>query len=137
MKSLPLLARWRRILLDPRTPQTAARIAHCLGEAHRLQLYGGPEARFACQVLLADGLRQGANLQARFGCAYQLRGFLEVRDEQMQATPVPCPPEALLAAGDLGAAAPPAAVRPKVEQQVQARAVEFEAMRQRLQQLAR
>lgn len=107
-KSLPLLARWRRILLDPRTPQTAAQIANCLGESHRLQLYGDPATRLACEILLADGLRQSTNLQARFGCAYQLGRFTEVCDQHMVTTKVPCPPEALLAAGDLGAAPPPA-----------------------------
>ena len=106
-KSLRVLARWRSILLHSRTPKTATKIAHALGGAHRLLLYGEPDARLACEVLVGDGVRSSPHLQARWGCAYQLGRFRTINDVRMGEAHVPCPPEALLTVGDLAAAPSP------------------------------
>lgn len=107
-KSLAVLARWRRIVLDPRTPITAARIAESIGNVHRQLLFGEPDARLACQILAADAVRASPHPHARWIGCYQCRWFTTVCDEQARETKQPCPPELLLAVGDLGAAPAPA-----------------------------
>ncbi|MEZ6037281.1 MAG: hypothetical protein R3F29_07355 [Planctomycetota bacterium] len=103
-KPTAVLARWRRILLDPNMPQAAARVANALGNVQSQLLHGDDDARLACRVLLVDGLTLGPHLRVRQNCAYQLPKFRTRYDSRMKAQPAACPAAAMLAVGDNGAA---------------------------------
>lgn len=58
-KSLPILAKWRRIALDPKTPEAASLVATNLGEA--IHLWDDPRAPDLGEAVLADILRGAKN----------------------------------------------------------------------------
>ena len=110
-KTLPVLARWRRLMLDPNTPQAGLRAANALGGSHRNLLWGDAEARLACQLIAADGLQQSPHKRVRHECAFGLH-LLSVTcasaNPSMTATRAPLPVEAVIAAADLAVAPAPA-----------------------------
>ncbi|MEZ6037286.1 MAG: hypothetical protein R3F29_07380 [Planctomycetota bacterium] len=106
-KTTAVLARWRRILLDPRTPQAALLVAGSIGTAHRSFVRGDDDARQAHEVLLIDGLQHGPDLSLRWACSQQLRHFAVCLGDDMRERRVACPPEALLVTGNRAVAPGP------------------------------
>lgn len=99
--TLPVLARWRKILLDQRMPEAAKLLAQRLGQKHRLMVNGPPEARLACQLIAADVLRSSPHELAREACAYQLSSLGQVFGVEPGDAEATLPAEALIAAADL------------------------------------
>jgi hypothetical protein len=109
-KTLAVLAHWRRIVLDPNTPQAANRVASQLGAAHQLMLWGDADARLACHLIAADALSKSSNLLVRLQCGYALRALVQrctLAKDGMKEDRGPLPVEAVIAVGDIALATPP------------------------------
>lgn len=96
LKSIEVVARWRRIALDPRFERAAVSLASRLGEVHRQ--WDDTDGRLACRTLAADILRGTPHEEARERCAYSLRSLAQVASTKNGDGRGPAPAGAILAA---------------------------------------
>ena len=70
-KSMPVIARWRRIALAADKPQAAVMVAQRLGQTG--YLWPHPHARHACELIMAEVIRGSPVKNARSHAAYGIR----------------------------------------------------------------
>jgi len=97
-KSMPVMARWHGIALDPKLPQAAAWVARSVGEACRL--WDDPLSQGVGQVIVVDLLERGPHQAARERAAYGIRN-LAVRFRDGKDVRLPRPATAILKASEM------------------------------------
>ncbi len=94
--SMPVMARWGLIALQPDMPEASVKVATNIAETARA--WRDPRARAVAEIITAEIVRQGAIEETRARAAYGLRVLREKRAEQ--DAPLPEPVLAISAAAE-------------------------------------
>ena len=97
-KTMPVMARWHKIVLDPRFPEAAARVGWNIREIVRL--WDDPRSWAVGQVLTVDTLKHSPHNEAKYRTAYGLRYFRE-RWRTGKDLRMPEPTTAIIAASQM------------------------------------